>query len=184
MNPPESNDRESERRGVRGRIADVGPVWISAIGTLIAALAAALGLFLTNTSDNNSGPSDSATSPSESSLLRAPLSPASDPPQIDECRTQLSVGADGNVSPLFCSNGDLNVLAWEHVAKTNPLVLSLGPNVLPDQVLRAMCSDLRNSTIPVVVSSYQLAQAYYGWDFGIDPSQELEANGAAICNYP
>jgi hypothetical protein len=47
-----------------------------------------------------------------------------------------------------------------------------------------MCSDLRNSTIPLVVSSYQLAGAYYGWDFGIDPSQEFEANGAAICNYP
>lgn len=109
---------------------------------------------------------------------RAALAPASIPPVVDECSVPLSIGANGNAGPLLCEGGKLNTRAWEYFAKNSPLVMALGPNVIPDQVLRAMCSDLQaeppqGSTIPIELSAYQLAATYYGWDFGVDPRQEF-----------
>ena len=78
----------------------------------------------------------------------------------------------------MCEGGKLNTRAWDYFAKNSPLVMALGPNAIPDQVLRAMCSDLHarppeGSTIPIELSAYHLAATYYGWDFGVDPRQEF-----------
>ena len=100
---------------------------------------------------------------------RAVLAPATVPPKVDECQQQLSFGADGTASPVTCANGDVNVLAWRYYARdTHNRVLSLGPFATPDQVLRAVCGD-RFSTLPIQTLSYQLAKAYYGWNFGVEP---------------
>jgi TIR domain len=102
------------------------------------------------------------------------LSPASVAPVVDECNRSLQIGADGNIRPLSC-NGKLNVRAWQHVARDNPLVLSLGPDVLPSQVLQAMCSDLQKTTgtKPLEATAYDLAELYYGWKFGLNPKQDF-----------
>lgn len=101
------------------------------------------------------------------------LSPATVAPKAPECSQQLQVGADGNAGPLTCSHGALNILAWAYFAKNDPLVMIIGPNAVPNQVLQAMCSDLRTSTIPIELSAYELASRYYGWRFGIDLSSEF-----------
>jgi hypothetical protein len=96
---------------------------------------------------------------------------------VDLCSEQLSFGADGNAGPLFCANGALNTVAWDYFAKNNPQVLPLGPNATPAQVQQAVCSDVRNSTNPIETSTYKLAVAYYGWSFGVDPTEALTNGG-------
>jgi hypothetical protein len=114
-----------------------------------------------------------ATTPNSA---RAVLPPASVGPAVDECSAQLSIGADGNAGPLTCANGKLNVLAWDYFAKDNPLVMSLGPDATPDQVLEAMCADLHTGSTDVIeLSVYRLSALYYGWRFGIDPASEFPA---------
>ena len=103
---------------------------------------------------------------------RLVLAPASVPPVVDECDHSLQIGADGNISPLTC-DGKLNVRAWQHLARENLLVLSLGADVLPSQVLQAMCSDLPNTTKPIEVSVYDMAKLYYGWRFGLNPRKQF-----------
>jgi hypothetical protein len=112
--------------------------------------------------------------PGPGSSNRLVLSPASVPPVVDECNHSLQIGADGNIRPLTC-NGKLNVRAWQRVARENPLVLSLGQDVVPDQVLQAMCSDLQKTTgtKPLEATAYDLAALYYGWKFGVSPKQEF-----------
>jgi hypothetical protein len=36
-----------------------------------------------------------------------------------------------------------------------------------------MCSDLPHSTFPIETDAYELAAKINGWEFGIDPSQEM-----------
>jgi hypothetical protein len=105
------------------------------------------------------------------------LPPATVAPKVDECTQQLTFGADGNVGPITCPDGDLNVLAWQQMAASNPLVMSLGPYATPSQVEEALCADLRTSTIPIETSAYKISALYYSWSFGIDPSAVLLNGG-------
>jgi hypothetical protein len=52
-----------------------------------------------------------------------------------------------------------------------------GPYATPGQVTEAMCADMRNSTIPIETSAYKISALYYGWQFGVDPSQTLLNGG-------
>jgi hypothetical protein len=115
--------------------------------------------------------------PTTAVTTRQVLPPATVPPKVDECTQQLTFGADGSVGPVSCANGDLNLLAWQEIAKGNPLVMTLGPYATPGQVEEALCSDLSNSTIPIASSAYQIAALYYGWSFAVDPSQILLDGG-------
>ena len=47
--------------------------------------------------------------------------------------------------------------------------MAVGAFASPQQVLQAMCQD-KNTTIPLEQGAYQLALAYYGWQFADDPS--------------
>lgn len=170
------SDRSSPRRGGRWTRFVVAPV----LATLVALAGAAAGLLLshggliaTATGQAARGSAAKATSSSSTIAAAGPfaLAPASTPPEVDECSMQLQIGADGSAGPLTCPNGRLNVLAWQRVAQGNPLVMALGPNATPDQALRAMCSDLHTSSIPIETSAYRLAALYYGWKFGVDPGQ-------------
>jgi hypothetical protein len=100
-------------------------------------------------------------------------------PKVNECTQQLTFGADGNVGPITCADGNLNVLAWQQMAGEHPLVMSLGPYAMPRQVEEALCASLRNSTIPIQTSAYNISALYYGWNFGIDPSAIL-LNGGCL----
>jgi hypothetical protein len=153
------------------RFLDLGPGWVSAIGTFAAAVIAGVALLISNSVGHSASQSTSSVA---SGLI---LAPANVPPRVGLCRQQLLIGADGNAGPISCSNGKVNQLAWEYFAKLNLDVMALGSDALPDQVLRAMCSDVQSggSTRVIEVSAYNISALYYGWKFGISPSQEFLA---------
>ena len=153
------------------RFLDLGPGWISAIGTVAAAVFAGIGLLISNSVSSNGGQSSNSAPPG------IVLAPADVPPRVGLCSEQLQIGADGNAGPVSCSNGKLNLLAWQFLAKDNLNVMALGYDALPDQVLRAMCSDVQSggSTRVIEVTAYNISTLYYGWNFGVSPSQEFLA---------
>ena len=83
--------------------------------------------------------------------------------------------ADGNATPLFCSTGAVNVLAWKFYADISASILGLGLNPNPGQPQSAMCDDIAHNgaTRPEEVNGYKLAAAYYGWTFTFDPAKVI-----------
>jgi hypothetical protein len=61
--------------------------------------------------------------------------------------------------------------------------MSIGPDATPGQVQTALCADLRTSTIPIETSVYRISALYYGWSFGIDPTDVL-TNGGCPASSP
>ncbi|HVC75439.1 MAG TPA: hypothetical protein VND96_02865 [Candidatus Micrarchaeaceae archaeon] len=107
------------------------------------------------------------------------LPPAKVPSVVGLCTQQLSYAADGNASPLFCSNGEVNRLAWTYFADLNLLVMSLGSSATPGDVEAAVASDL-NGSEAIECSAYQLATVYYGWNFGTDPTSSVLIGGCPV----
>ena len=101
------------------------------------------------------------------------LPPATVPPVVGECSQQLTFDADGNASPLLCQNGEINVIAWRYYAQGNSSVMSLGPNATPSQVFSALCAGAYTSSYPIQDNVYILSAAYYGWNFSINPTTNL-----------
>jgi hypothetical protein len=98
------------------------------------------------------------------------LPPAPDLPVIDLCTKPTVISADGNALPLTCSNGNLNVRAWQYYASISASVLGLGLNPTQGQAEAAICDDLKHNhaTRAEESSGYRLARLYYGWTFDID----------------
>lgn len=86
---------------------------------------------------------------------------------------------DGTAGPLICSNGGLNVLAWKFFVPLTPRVLSAGPIVSLTNLQAAMCRDVNASHASSAqeTSAYELAAAYYGWNFATDPTEILATSG-------
>lgn len=95
---------------------------------------------------------------------RQVLPPATIGPQSDECALTLTVEADGNVSPLLCPDGGVNVPAWQHYEKATA-VLTLGRGPTASTITSAMCNTYARGfgTNPLTISAGKLAAAYYGW---------------------
>jgi hypothetical protein len=93
------------------------------------------------------------------------LAPATVPPRHAECAGGLVLYEDGNVGPLTCGGG-VNAGAWDSLAPiaASPLVV-LGRNPTQAQVITAICAG-SSETTNQLDSVYQLASAYYGWNFG------------------
>jgi hypothetical protein len=125
----------------------------------------------------NALPPASATR--ETSALRTVLSPATVPPVKDECTEQLVYGADGNVGPLTCPGGSVNTAAWKQLAVSGTELLGLGLYATPTQVYQAICHDYDTvyKTKPITESAEEIAQAYYQWQFGVNPLQDFEQLG-------
>lgn len=167
-------ERQDARPAAKQRSSwrDLGPGWISAIGTLLAAIFAGIGLLISNAGGSGHG----GGTPSQPAANV--LAPANVPPRVGLCSQQLTIGADGDAGPISCANGDLNELAWQYLNKANLNVMALGADATPDQVLRAMCSDFSSvGTRPIEVTAYEISRLYYGWHFGVDPSQEFMNGG-------
>ena len=98
------------------------------------------------------------------------LPPAPDLPVASLCSRPITTTADGNAVPLTCSNGNLNVRAWNYYALISASVLGLGLNPTQGQVESAICDDLKHNhaTRSEESSGYSLARMYYGWTFNID----------------
>lgn len=161
--------------GTRRRIAELGPGWISAIGTLVAAVVAAVGLLIASSSGG--GPS-TASVVGGSEAGREALPPALVPPAGEVCSEQLFFAVNGTAGPLACPDGRLNVRAWEHYATTEPFVMTLGPDATPVDAGRAMCADIDRieTTISIEEDAYRAAALYYGWDFSLDPTELFPEN--------
>lgn len=87
--------------------------------------------------------------------------------------------ADGTTAPLICPDGGLNALAWVLLAPESPRVLSAGPAVSFKNLQIALCQDVNvsHAKVPQEISAYELASAYYGWNFASDPSESLATSG-------
>jgi hypothetical protein len=107
------------------------------------------------------------------------LSPAPSPPLGKACSHSLFHDADGNVTPLLCSQGRFNVLAWSWYARISPApVLSLARDATLTEVERALCR-VQSSTSPMRISEYSLASAYNRWHFSKNPVTLWESQGCA-----
>jgi hypothetical protein len=109
------------------------------------------------------------------------LSPATVPPVTALCTAQLTTAEDGTISPLFCSDGQLNMRAWDYLAADNLQVMALNRNAGPDKVRAAITEDLRTrASGPRECNAALLAAAYYGWSFHIDPVAGLALDCAIV----
>jgi len=98
------------------------------------------------------------------------LAPAPDPPVVNLCQTSVTFTADGNVTPLLCRSGALNVQAWFFYKSVSASILGLGLNPTEGQAESAICDDLNHNHATRVeeASGYKLAATYYGWTFVVD----------------
>lgn len=102
------------------------------------------------------------------------LYPASVPSLDSLCSVEVHSSIDGDVSPLFCSDGSINTNAWAEFAANAPTVMMLGRNATPADVMSAMTFDLRtNMSGTRECSATVLAAAYYGWNFHVNPVSGL-----------
>ena len=156
-----------------------------------AGAASGLALLLAGAAACDSAPTASTVSPSPSpiaspSVEQSPtpssdevpvasqvLPPASDPPVANLCTAPITFASDGNVAPLLCKSGAVNVKAWQFYADISASVLGLGLNPTQGQVQSAMCDDVQHNhaTQSEEANGYRLASAYYGWNFSIDPTK-------------
>jgi len=121
------------------------------------------------------------STPSSAAVELQTLAPASEPPVQSECSVTVDVAPNGDISPLFCADGGINVLAWQAYAKRNPSVMSLGRGATSSDVLAAMCNDLVSSVHASVDDEKNieaLAARYNGWTFTIS------GFSAASCRSP
>jgi hypothetical protein len=100
------------------------------------------------------------------------LPPVSVPPAIATCQIPVTHEADGNVSPLLCPDGGVNVIAWAYYAKSADPILNLGSNSSATSVERALC-EVQGATLQTRLDEYRLASAYYGWRFSTSPTNVL-----------
>lgn len=122
----------------------------------------------------SSSPSPSPTSDTgETPIQKQVLAPASDLPVADLCQTNVTFTADGNVTPLLCKSGALNVQAWFFYKTVGASILGLGLNPTEGQAESAICDDINHNhaTRPEEASAFQLAKAYYGWGFTVDATK-------------
>ncbi|MDA8185195.1 MAG: ATP-binding cassette domain-containing protein [Actinomycetota bacterium] len=105
------------------------------------------------------------------------LPPATVPPVSAECVEQLTYFADGNIGPLTCPNGGVNVVAWRSLELDDP-IFTLGRFANPEQVLATTCQYMNdNETLPIATSAEEIAAAYYGWKFSVNPINSIVFGG-------
>lgn len=127
-------------------------------------------------------PKDVAESPAAGVATPVAPTPWPFPTQPENC-APLSFGADGNFSPVTCSDGHPNLQAVLYVTRgdlaSQSQLLNLGRYASPDQVTAAACHDLLNGgsggTIPIVTSEADLAWAENSWIFGGLTEQSLSS---------
>ena len=151
--------------------------WAGAVSFLLLVMSACGGGAATAASSPSPSPSaTAAASPSptsetgETPIQKQVLAPAQDLPVANLCQTPVTFTADGNVTPLLCKSGALNVQAWFFYKNVSASVLGLGLNPTEGQVESAICDDLKHNQATRVeeASGYKLAATYYGWTFNVD----------------
>lgn len=124
--------------------------------------------------------------------VKAALVHATGRPVHSECDAPIQLTQDGNVTPLLCGGVHVDVGAWDFYSTTRPALFGLGRSATRCQVVEAMeglgpgsrVPDVEGVTYPEEYSTFQLAQAYYGWRFtlpfpGLNPPTWLPTCGVA-----
>jgi hypothetical protein len=99
----------------------------------------------------------------------------------------MSFGADGNSSPILCSDGAVNTLAWTYFEQTYPGIFAIGAYATESQVSQAVSQmEAGGGTIPTEESAYCLAKAYFGWQFGVslDPANQVGLSSSCAQDIP
>lgn len=142
---------------------------------IVAALVLIL-IILTNHSNRSGGsnqqPATAATT-SQTADAYAILSPATVPSKTAECSQSVTYSSSGSPSPLQCSNGNLNIVAWQALSAQEPKVMSLGYSPSASDLQAAVCSDINAAASDSVAGAdnaieqavLQIASLYYGWSF-------------------
>lgn len=94
-------------------------------------------------------------------------------PEKKECTLPIVLTEDGNVHPLLCHGGGVNVGAWLFYEHLRPSIMAMGRYATPRQVFTLMCNlhrdkpsgFKRNLTLPEYENAYSLTSAYNGWKF-------------------
>jgi len=107
------------------------------------------------------------------------LAPASTPPVVGECSEPITIGVNGNASPLTCGS-DVNVTAWNWFAASYPGLLSLGPTVSEGAVIATVCGEA--GVFEDAYSAATIAAAYYGWPFSLPSELSWGEDSSAYCS--
>jgi hypothetical protein len=145
-------------------------------------------VFIRHSKANNSTRNSTATKTFPDKDVTVPagaafavLSPATVASKVAECQQAITYASSGSPSPLQCSNGYINVTAWQALSALEPTVMSLGYGASESQVQTAICADANaadedssaSTSNAIEGSVYQISKLYYGWNFGSDPSAVL-----------
>jgi hypothetical protein len=114
----------------------------------------------TSSASNSGGQPSAPTQAPTSTPNPLILAPAITPSSVGICSQQMSFGADGNASPIVCSNGAINVVAWTYFEVNAPALFAAGADASEGQV--AGFVQQLQGPIPSNESGYCLAAAYYG----------------------
>lgn len=114
------------------------------------------------------------------------LAPATTPSAVGVCTQQMQFGADGNASPILCSDGAVNSLAWTYFDQQYPGIFAVGAYATLSQVQQAVMAMESDGTIPTEESAYCLAKAYFGWEFGVslDPVNQTGLTSTCAQDIP
>jgi hypothetical protein len=107
----------------------------------------------------------------------AVLPDAKGPPVHAVCTPGFQLGADGNAGPATCPGGQVNAATWEFFAASHPPMLGLGRAASRCAVAQAY--DDEQLTAAMNFTVFELANAYYGWQFGPGFTDELAGSGGA-----
>ncbi len=163
------------------------PVGLLALGLVIAGCASASPL----ASGRSGTPTVSSQTP-EATATATPtttpnpliLAPATTPSSVGICTLQMSFGADGNSSPILCSDGAVNTLAWTYFDQMYPDLFAIGAYATESQVQQAVGQ--LSPPIPDEESAYCLAKAYYNWQFAVpmDPANQTGVSASCAQDIP
>lgn len=93
------------------------------------------------------------------------LAPATVKPVGSECHESLTHTMDGNVLPLLCRGGGVNVLAWNFYTELLSPAMDLDAHATRCQQFDALTDTASGGgqDAPQLYSAYTLVAAYYGW---------------------
>lgn len=132
----------------------------------------------------NQAPEATATLTPTPTLNPLILAPAATPSSVGICTQQMTFGGDGNASPILCSDGAVNTLAWTYFDQMYPDFFPIGAYATESQVQQAV-SQL-SPPIPAEESAYCLAKAYYNWQFAVpmDPANQTGVSASCAQDIP
>lgn len=162
-------------------LSKAGTVVLAGLGLLVVGCASGPTSGAAPSSPSQVPAQQSAPTPTPNPLV---LAPATTPSSVGVCTQQMSFGADGNATPILCSDGAVNTLAWTYFDQMYPDIFALGAYATEAQVGQAVSQMV--PPLPDEESAYCLAKAYYDWSFAIpmDPVAQVLPGASCATDVP